>query len=331
MRKKNKNIPMILFMLFVLFFMIGMVFEHFRYTAMVSRQFNKQTKQYLKEFNQKSADYITRQFKNILENLSNMAGFIQPYEDILDENLKQVCMTQIQTNDSVFFVTDNKGKYYSFGKETYDVSQQKWYQEALAGQPVISDVVLAVEGQKEAVICCVPVVGENGRIEKTIGREIFLEDLSSVLQIEILGNQADVFLIKADGTMMLKPDSAIEMDNLYQLFSDEKNSRTVASKLKINISNGKNEILTYQKGENRRYISISQELDNGWYVINIGAAHVTQNYLEKVQRDGRIQGFLSIVFFLFLFICLFGRRCQNWFREGKEKWRKYRKYRKQKK
>ena len=267
--------------------------------------------------NHEMAESLTNEVNNILtssENLLRIAASSQSVKDLNVENMGQVLNELVAASDYLVnvYVMDETGmQVFKTTGEVGDRSDRGYFQKAIQGDTVFSDVIISKSREVPIVVNATP-IEQNGEIVGVLGASIDLGILSELAASQKSGETGYGFIVDQNGQIIAHPDHELVMNQ-----EDVSGLAPVAEVIKGNDGNalynyeGEEKLASYEPIEQMGWGSVVQqssdealsEVDSAIWnaVIIIGitllvgllAAYLLSNYitapiLAVVDHTGKV-------------------------------------------
>ncbi len=137
------------------------------------------------------------------ERLADMIG-LSEQEEVSSANVEGIAsaltaLLEIRPNFESIFVTDSEGEtLYMTGGGSYNLGDRAYFQQAMQGKPVISDVLLSRASGRMVFVMAAP-IRTGGQISGIVGATVTTEKLIEMVTVMVKGESAETYLINADG------------------------------------------------------------------------------------------------------------------------------------
>lgn len=253
--------------------------------------------------------------------LNSIADKMGDSSDILsDENMELLVSLAANTDFERTALIEADGTAYYDNGAIKNVSQRKYFLEAMKGQATLSDPLDSSIDQETRVILCVP-VRCNGRIIGALGGSYNVTALSQMLFNDIFDDAGYSLIVTKEGEIIAydgEPSyhKITYGDNFFDFYKD----RTLLSKnslvnVKKDFSAGNDGLIKIRTDSNKKsdqYIAYTRLGMNDWmicYVIPVSDAQSSYSFIKSY--EGIFMSVFFILVLLLVFYIIHNNRIRN--------------------
>lgn len=302
MRQKNRRL--ILPVVIALVVIIGIATVFFTFQDISSRIVRNESYQYLEEVSIQSVDLVRQRIEGdrlIICSLADSFGRMMSTSSVSDLVGLLYAKIEFTHFESIVFV-DSTGRVLTADDSLgADISGQDYFDRAIHGESLVSDVVVAVDTGLPVLVTTAPVY-QDGEIIGIIAGRYQLRTLTNILATESFGGIGYSFLVRRNGDVLLS--SLGPTSKFSHLATDlaglapKSNISTMVSEMSRDL----NGVLSFQWSEQSYLLMYSPIGINDWYLVTILPQEVMQLRTLALLRQILIGFSLLVVLFVILLV-----------------------------
>lgn len=268
------------------------------YVSMKETQENEAQK-YMKEIVSQYKNIITAQIDGDFRTLGVLAAFIGQEDAIdLDASLSGL-EEESSRNDFIRmgFVSSDKTGYFvdADGEKYYDVdiSDETFIDNALLGEPVVSEIMDDRFSQGSVVCYGVPVIN-NGKIAGAVTATRTTSDFSEIISQDIFDGAAYIHIIDHEGNFIIRSDHAVIREHLDNVFDGGDIPDDIRTSILADIEEGGDSFATFSYEGKAYWATFIPVEINDWQIFCL----VPQTFLNHNFNT-------MFLVFLCVMVCIF--------------------------
>ncbi|WP_461200702.1 methyl-accepting chemotaxis protein [Anoxybacillus sp. TBDG-1] len=207
---------------------------------------------------QTAVDQWVTDHKKLIEGLSSEGGWNVVELQQNEDRLKHI--QKIWSTFELIAVADRTGKAYAGGKQL-EISDRPYFQEALRGNIVVSDVIVSRATGEKVIVIASP-IREKGEITGVLLGTVKTEEITNLVVDVEIGKTGYGYLIQQDGVLIAHPKKEYVLEkNLLQ----EKNDKLVS--LLRHALAGKKGMGIYEFEGVKKYAFYAPIQSTGWGLV----------------------------------------------------------------
>lgn len=230
------------------------------------------------------------------------------YNDKLDEFLKN---NNYENNYYQIGISDLNGNLYTGMGKIENISNKKYFRDALKGERVISDVIRNGFNNRDIIVLAQPIV-DKGSILGVICAEYdvrMFSDLLGGFQFRGIGTN---LIIKKDGTIISGTEGFLEYNTFYaSLLNTKFDKKEDVNTLKQHIQNGETGCFRYKRNDKDRFVYYEPIGVNDWVMISLVLDESVKNQFSEISIYAFFLMAENIIFYGIIFICVWLLFYQN--------------------
>lgn len=276
----------------------------FNYLHKIDTTFEEENKSHLIE----SSNYIALNISTMITHLSDLLQSIAITASILPTETERLeYLNDIADKYAFTYIgyagVDGRLKS-TLASESKNISEQKHFKTALAGQSTITDLVkinfdeLTVSG----ILFTIPT--HDGHNPGVLVAMVDINNFSSVLSIPIFAGKGYVYIIDNNGEMILN-NIELNSDNLYEFWQKAKFSTGYSlARIMQDIANEQSGLTIYSAQNVERYAYYQPLGINSWTVVNVVPKEIISQKSSALSREMVFIGLAGTFFFAILILFL---------------------------
>lgn len=276
------------------------------YKSDVQKKINSSAKKNVTSLVNESLEKINLKINDEFTVLNTLAVIYNCNEE---ENISEIEKYYTEILDVHSFVginllTKDKESIVSLGTNI-GFESETFYNEILKGKKSVSTAIFDEENKEEYIYLGVPVY-ENDEVIGILSCNYKIDDITEIIDTSSFGKYGTTFISQEDGVLVARPENVKNNTNLFELLDtiDIDNDDSI-KKLKKNIMKGNSGIITYGKGNHKRYICYDVIPDTEWYAVSIVSADVINPLADKVAKLAMSLSMnISFIFIIYIIITL---------------------------
>jgi len=307
MIKNLKHYAVTVVIIFVI--LIINVMAYFQYSANIKEQLEQQKDIHLQSVIDDTVECLNIKMEERLVTFEAVATFIGTESDIKSHIVIDALAKQAESagySDFDIITSDGKGLDV---KGDIDYTDNRNYIKALGGKSVL-DIRTDNFGAVRGIEYYVP-IRSNDKIVGVLMTVSTLEQFTKYMDISDLGQYGNVFVVKADGTLLSRGYGLDEVENISMVFDDKKSS----SDLLNSIQSRQSGYVSYDTGNSIRYICYARTAYNKWYMVSIVSASSLQVSNNDIANEGTVFfmeiAVLTIILTVYLIRAVFAESQSN--------------------
>lgn len=225
----------------------------------------------LKEVSRQSVDLIYERIEGDRRSIRSVADLFGRSPEPCESRFLQECLVAEteHTHFSSIVFADMSGAIWTLdGPSGLNISGQDYFQEALTGDTVISDVILSIDTVSPVLVIASPVYRE-GRVVGVIAGRYLLEALSELLTGESFDGRGYGYLVTGDGSVLVRSKNAAKDVPDLKTILQEAFSTDDISRITSDMSAGVSGTLAFRlDGQNVLAVYAPVGID-GWYLMTL--------------------------------------------------------------
>jgi methyl-accepting chemotaxis protein len=206
-------------------------------------------------------------------------------------------------------LTDINGQSLASDGKTYDISNREYFQKAIKGETVISDIRASLKDNTLIIAYATPVI-YNGRIVGVISSVKDARDFSAIISDISVGEKGFSFIIDNKGNLVAYKDIEKVLERINLLESGEKNKdkryNTIINKMLDN-ENGKGQFSLNGVDNLIGYAPIN---NTTWSIGVVSPVSEALDKLTVMKYNGIVLTLMTILI-TYVFVYLIGQRVAN--------------------
>ena len=191
----------------------------------------------------------------------------QPEIISMDPSLQEPILRNMDASHGYMYLvstTDVLGRNVarSDGKQAKDYSDRLWFQRALRGEPLVTQVLIGRTSHQPALVVSTPIRNEAGNIVGVLMFASTLNDLSNAVLQARLGETGFAYLVDEQNLLLAHPQMFQTPIDKLEDFSQEPPIQALRSQ-----TNGSTLLSTYEDENGIHWRAYAAVLPNGWAVV----------------------------------------------------------------
>lgn len=255
---------------------------------------------------------ITSKSKDLLENVAiSMAGEINQLTDSFRNIASQIAINDFLVDDKISIqekleklkiiseklelkeiaIVDIKGNYTDTTGETANISDRKYFSEALSGLTFVSEPYLGTLDNMLEIAISTP-IKENGNIKSILIVYVDASKLSAITSQISIGKSGNAYLINKQGNIIENNNSELIGTKLLDMVKDSSSSEAIKS-IEEKMVSGESGAGEYIENNIDKYIGFSPIESTGWAV---GVEISSSDLLAEIPEYQRNMMIISVIF-----------------------------------
>lgn len=283
-KRTVKQYSIRVFILCGLFFLIttGIGALNLYYFKEVEQTLLEQTEKELKQENDKALSYLNNLVEKRFEWLEVVAAFCDIPDGSGNENWWEVA-EGIQREGCRFGMGDINGTIYFGNRESVDVSERRYYIEALQGKKSVSKVLSGDFNEQDGIVLAVPIMRE-GEVKGVACVEYTISELGRNLNKTEEYQYGDSIVFTMDGTFVAAGKELTAQNTVFELLEAmEYRDPQSLEDLKLSVKHGEPGFLTYYSEGEKRIMCYQPVGILDWTVASFAAAKSYEGTLNRIR------------------------------------------------
>lgn len=308
------NLKIVNFFVLAIYVMIVILSYRNQILKIKDKYVNTYINDMMEETNYRIQLKIKEKFR-FLENIASCMGG----SEISEEDMLNVLNNNEET--SFAYMIYNNGKIVGDKDRARGYENEMYYDVASAGERAIS--ALSESEGEEYLVFAVPVC-KGEYIFATLQCGYSISVFSDLVEKSAFNKKVSTFVSQSDGTLITRPDSIGDTNNLFELLNNTTSStEKTLEKLQTKLENGDSGIMVYKSGKNKIYICYSYLSECDWYSVSIVSENsidpqtnkiITQNIMLSTQI---ISGFVIYILFIVAYDMFLKKYIENMLKADK--------------
>lgn len=263
------------------------------YIEKLNENFERELIRTLEEVSYQGAESVCNEIRskeNLLSDLSTIVEVdVTQDSDVILQSVRQQLKSIVVGHDFLdmgIILAD--GMAYSSTGETFDASEQAYFQEAMQGKSLISGRIQDAEGQYVNVYAAPITNPTTGVIQGVLYATYQTENFRSTMEVSFFHGEGYSYLVEKNGDVVVDSSHATsfrDMTNIYMSMenADERNTVSIEQLQEYMSEDESGKLIFYNKIG--KYMYCTPIGLNDWYLLTVVPVSVVDNQMNEVLRN----------------------------------------------